>query len=377
MHIQPILIEDADHWNELVVQLPRHHLLQSWQWGQLKAAYGWEVERWAWQDEIGQPLAAAQLMHRSSSSLGPLPLKFTLSYCPRGPAMDWTKQELRSDILRQLRQLSRNRGAAFLKIDPDIIIRKIDSDQEDPHDVPRGKKIADWLSQAGWRTSPDQIQFRNTATINLTRPEAEILAAMKQKTRYNIRLAGRKGVEIRPGYMDDLDILYHMYAETSLRDGFIIRPPDYYRQAWGDFIGAGLARPLIAEVEGQPIAAVVIYRFGEKATYMYGMSRDLHRNKMPTHLLQWEAMRWAKSQGCRLYDFWGAPDEFNESDPMWGVYRFKQGFAPTTVITPGAWDWIFRPIHYWIYIRLMPFVLDIMRRRGRRRTLQSTTDFDY
>jgi lipid II:glycine glycyltransferase (peptidoglycan interpeptide bridge formation enzyme) len=168
-----------------------------------------------------------------------------------------------------------------------------------------------------------------------------------------------------------------MYAETSLRDGFVIRPLDYYRQAWGDFIQDGLAQPLIAEVEGKPVAAVVIYRFGEKATYMYGMSREVHRNKMPTYLLQWEAMRWAKSQGCRIYDFWGAPDVLDESDPMWGVYRFKQGFAPTTLITPGAWDWINRPLQSWFYTRLMPLILKVMRLRGRRQTEQSKSDLNY
>ncbi len=199
---------------------------------------------------------------------------------------------------------------------------------------------------------------------------------MKQKTRYNVRLASRKGVEVRYGHMEDLDLLYHMYVETSLRDRFVIRPPEYYQDAWGSFVEAGLARPLIAEVEGQPVAAVIIYRFGDKATYMYGMSRELHRNKMPSYLLQWEAMRWAKAQGCRIYDFWGAPDTMDETDPMWGVYRFKQGFGPTTVITPGAWDLVLRPLHYWAYSRFMPFILGVMRRRGRRVTAQSAHDFD-
>jgi lipid II:glycine glycyltransferase (peptidoglycan interpeptide bridge formation enzyme) len=375
MNIQPALIQEAERWNNLVIQLPRHHLLQSWQWGQLKADYGWEVERWAWLQDDGQPLAAAQLLHRSSS-FGPLPLKFSLSYCPRGPVLDWTRHDLRESVLNTLQSISRQRGAAFLKIDPDFAIQKLAFDQDAHQDITKGQQIAKQLSQAGWRLSPEQIQFRNTAVIDLTLSEDNLLMAMKQKTRYNVRLAGRKGVEVRQGGWDDLDLLYDMYAETSLRDGFVIRPPAYYRQAWGEFIQAGLAQPFIAEVEGQPVAAVVIYRFGEKATYMYGMSRDLHRNKMPAYLLQWEAMLWAKSQGCRIYDFWGAPDVLDESDPMWGVYRFKQGFAPTTLITPGAWDWIIRPVHYWAYTRLMPILLELMRRRGRRQTMQSKSELD-
>ena len=375
MQINLTRIQDPDRWNQLVLQLPHHHLLQSWQWGALKSRYGWEAERVAWLDENGQPLAAAQLLHRSTS-LNPLPLRFSLSYCPRGPLMNWTDRQLRREVLDQLANLASKRKAVFLKMDPDLTIQSLAMDQSEPQPDREGLEIEDWLINSRWRRSTEQIQFRNTAIIDLTATEDELLAAMKQKTRYNIRLASRKGVEVRYGHLEDLDLLYHMYAETSLRDGFVIRPPAYYQDAWGSFVQAGLARPLIAEVEGQPVAAVMIFRFGDRATYMYGMSRDLHRNKMPSYLLQWEAMQWAKAQGCRIYDFWGAPDEMHESDPMWGVYRFKLGFAPTTVFTPGAWDLILRPLHYWAYTRFMPLILGFMRRRGRRLTAQSAHNFD-
>ena len=374
MQIHPTAITDPDRWNQVILELPHHHLLQSWQWGELKARYGWEAERSAWFDDSGQPVAAAQLLHRSSN-LGPLPVKFTISYCPRGPLMDWSSHQLREEILEQLAGLASRRKAVFLKMDPDWATYTHGPGQSEAQPIPTALDISDRLSNDKWRLSAEQIQFRNTAVIDLSTSEDDLLAAMKQKTRYNIRLASRKGVEIRYGQLDDIDLLYQMYAETSLRDGFVIRSLQYYQDAWGSFIQAGLARPLIAEVDGQPVAAVIIYRFGKKATYMYGMSRDLHRNKMPSYLLQWEAIRWAKSQGCRIYDFWGAPDEMNESDPMWGVYRFKQGFAPTTMITPGAWDLILRPISFWAYRHIMPFILGLMRRRGRQLTAQSAHDF--
>jgi lipid II:glycine glycyltransferase (peptidoglycan interpeptide bridge formation enzyme) len=198
--------------------------------------------------------------------------------------------------------------------------------------------------------------------LDLTRDLDEILAAMKSKWRYNIRLAGRKGVTVGHGQPTDLPLLYQMYAETATRDGFVIRPEEYYRDAWGSFIEAGLAQPLIAEVEGEAVAMVIIFRFAERAWYMYGASRDAHREKMPNHLLQWEAMLWAREQGCTIYDMWGAPDVLDESDPMWGVYRFKQGFGGEFVEHIGAWDFPVSQLGYWLYTSVMPRVLDTMRR---------------
>jgi lipid II:glycine glycyltransferase (peptidoglycan interpeptide bridge formation enzyme) len=100
------------------------------------------------------------------------------------------------------------------------------------------------------------------------------------------------------------------------------------------------------------------------------MSRSAHRERMPTYLLQWEAMRRAKAAGARLYDLWGAPEAFNERDSMWGVFRFKEGLGGQVVRTLGAWDFPARPLLYTLYTRLLPRVLNIMRRRGQARTRQ-------
>jgi lipid II:glycine glycyltransferase (peptidoglycan interpeptide bridge formation enzyme) len=131
---------------------------------------------------------------------------------------------------------------------------------------------------------------------------------------------------------------------------------------------AGLAQPLIAEVESEPVSALVLFTFGATAWYFYGMSRDAHREKMPNHLLQWEAIRWAKARGCTTYDFWGAPDELVETDSMWGVWKFKEGFGGAFVRHLGAWDYAPSPILYRLYTTVLPRVLNVMRRRGRAAT---------
>jgi lipid II:glycine glycyltransferase (peptidoglycan interpeptide bridge formation enzyme) len=158
-----------------------------------------------------------------------------------------------------------------------------------------------------------------------------------------------------------------MYAHTSVRDGFVIREREYYLHTWQTFIQAGMAEPLIAEVDGQAVAGVVIFRFGGRAYYLQGMSLDEHREKMPNVLLQWEAMRRARAAGCTVYDLWGAPEVFDESDPLWGVFRFKRGLGAQVLRTLGAWDLPLRPFFYQLYTHTLPRLLDWMRRRGRQR----------
>ncbi|MBF8281663.1 MAG: FemAB family protein [Anaerolineales bacterium] len=360
-------ITDRHTWNTLISALPFTHILQSWEWGEFKRRYGWSARRCVWTDASGQPAAAAQVLRRR---IGPptsnLRLSASILYVPKGPLLDWGDHSLRARVLDDLQSLARRERAVFIKIDPDV-----SPPPSPPPSFATGGAITTDLQRRGWVFSRDQIQFRNTVTLDLRRGETELLAGMKQKTRYNVRLAEKKGVRIRPGALADLDLLYRLYAETSVRDGFVIRSADYYRDAWGSFIEGGLAQPFIAEVEGEPVGALILFKFARTAWYMYGMSREAHREKMPNHLLQWEAMRWAKAAGCETYDFWGAPDEFTEADPMWGVWKFKEGFGGQVVRHIGAWDYAPSPLLYRLYTAILPRVLDVMRWRGRRKTQAS------
>jgi lipid II:glycine glycyltransferase (peptidoglycan interpeptide bridge formation enzyme) len=208
--------------------------------------------------------------------------------------------------------------------------------------------------------------------VDLSPSEDEMLARMKQKTRYNVRLAGRRGVRVRVGTKEDLSMLYKMYAETSVRDGLVIRDEGYYQTVWQTFMQSDTptCEPLIAEVEGKAVAAIFVFYFAGSAYYLYGMSREVHREKMPNYLLQWEAIRRAKAAGCKTYDLWGAPDEFDESDSMWGVFRFKQGLGGEVLRTLGAWDYSPGPFWYKLYSEILPRILDLMRSRGKSRTKQ-------
>ncbi len=363
MQLLPTTVTDRATWNATLALMPYAHVLQTWEWGDFKAATtGWSPQRIAYMHQ-GGVVAMAQVLTRR---VGPL----AIMYVPKGPALDYSNEALRQAVLDSLKRHAQDSGAIFIKIDPDITTGvgvPGDPDYE-AYDDPLGLQITAEWQQAGLTFSRDQVQFRNSVVVDLRCSEDELLAAMKQKTRYNVRLSMRRGVEVRFATLDDLQTLYQLYAVTARRDSFIIRPFDYYRLAWAEFMKAGLAQPLIAEYKRTPIAHVIIFGFARRAWYFYGASSDEERVHMPTYLLQWEAMRWAKAQGMQVYDFWGAPDDFGDmNDPLAGVFRFKEGFGGAVVRRIGAWDYPARPTLYTAYTRLMPTLLNMMRGLARRR----------
>lgn len=373
---------DAKEWNGLISDLPNPHLLQTWEWSQVKAKYGWDPMPFIWYAQSstvnGQPVAAAMVLKRRIPIAG-FAARLNILYIPKGPLMDWSDESLRKRVLDDLQSFAKAQGAIFLKIDPDVVLGTGIPESEDAVEDNDGQAVRADLKRRGWLFSSDQIQFRNTVMIDLSPSEDEMLARMKQKTRYNIRLAGRKGVTVRAGKKEDLSMLYKMYAETSVRDGFVIRDEGYYQTVWRTFMQSSIdnrqspipkAEPLIVEVEEEAVAAIFVFRFAGRAYYLYGMSREVHREKMPNYLLQWEAMRRVKAVGCHIYDLWGAPDEFDESDSMWGVFRFKQGLGGDVVRTLGAWDYTPKPFWYKMYSEILPRILELMRSRGKSRTKQ-------
>lgn len=355
---------DAKRWTEIITQLPRPHLLQTWQWAQAKEAFGWTAYYRTWQAPDGKVQAAAQILERTVN-LPILGSSLRMLYVPKGPLLsDWGDADLRERVLTELREFAQERGAFVVKIDPDLTLGYGMPGEEGEEKNPQGSEFVAELESAGWHFSNEQVQMRNTMLIDLPKSEEDLLAAMKQKTRYNVRLASRKGVVVRKGEPQDFSVLYQMYAETAVRDGFVIRSEAYYREVWDTFFTAGMLTPLIAELDGEPLAGLMLFIFQEQAWYIYGMSRNLHRKLMPNYLLQWEAIRAAKMAGCQIYDLWGAPDKFNSSDPMWGVYRFKRGLAAYEARHIGAWDLPLKPWIYRLYSQILPKFIALMRWRG-------------
>lgn len=327
-----------DVWDAFVAAHPHGHVLQMSAWGELKSAFGWTAERIALA-EGGSLRAGALVLYR----LLPLGLGL-LAYIPRGPLVDWERPDEAQALLAAAERAARARGALALVVEPDL------------PDEPRWQ---DLLASLGLRPSPlGGIQPRRTLVVDIGRPEEEILAAMRQKTRYNIRLAARRGVVVREGTEADLPAFYRLMEATARRDRFGIHPQAYYERAYRLFVPQGRAALLMAEVEGVPVAGLMVFALPPRAWYFYGASGDAHREKMPTYLLQWEAMRWARARGCTEYDLWGIPDadeatleaEFTRrQDGLWGVYRFKRGFGGRVVRTVGAWERALRLFPHRLY----------------------------
>jgi peptidoglycan pentaglycine glycine transferase (the first glycine) len=348
---------DPEQWNQLLITLPTPHIFQSWEWGDFKGRWGWTVDRLFWQED-NLPVAAAQVLLRN------IPYTpWCFMYVSKGPLLDYSRPDLLERVLTDLEQFAHKHRALFIKLDPDVIQQYGEPGEYPPEPV--GVTVAETLIRRDWRFSPEQIQFRNTVLIDLHEQPETWLSRMKSKWRYNIRYATRKGVVVRSGSHEDISPFYKMYAETAARDGFLIRPEAYYRDVWEKFMAIGYADMLLAQVEDQVIAGLILFVFGGKAWYLYGASTGQHRNYMPNHLLQWEAMRRARELDCSQYDMWGAPDHFHEDDKLWGVYRFKQGFGGRVAQGLGAFDYPTQSLLYQLFTTTLPRFRLLLRRLRR------------
>lgn len=311
-------------WDQYLQNHPEAHILQTTAWGELKQSFGWQVIR------VTNGNAGAQILLRQ------LIPGFRLAYIPKGPVgSNW---EL---LIPEIDLVCRKEHCAFLKIEADAW----EGDQDDRPPLP-----------PGFVSSQQPIQPSRTLVIDLQGDDQSLLGRMKQKTRYNINLALKKGVIIQP--TADLDIFHSLIELTSQRDRFGVHHSDYYQRAYNLFYPLGQCELLLAEYEHNPLAALMVFSFGKRAWYFYGGSSNLHRERMPNYLLQWEAMRWARSHGCTEYDLWGVPDadlgtlESNfphRDDGLWGVYRFKRGFGGELRRSVAPWDRVYQPLLYRLY----------------------------
>ncbi len=325
------MIVSLTDWNQFLAQHPNAHLLQTGEWGELKSAFGWKPVR-VISGNIG-----VQILFRR------LPLGFTVGYIPKSVISD---QSVSDQFWKEVDDVCRRHRAIFLKLELDLWDSSFII-----HNAKRSFII-----------SKHNIQPPRTIIIDIKDSEEAILARMKPKTRYNIRLAEKKGVTVRTS--NDIESFHKMMTVTSGRDGFGIHSLEYYKRAYELLQPKDLGEILVAEYEGKSLAALFVARNGNRAYYLYGASTDEERNRMPTYLLQWEAMKWAKARGCEEYDLWGVPDEDEATleanfetrhDGLWGVYRFKRGFGGALRVKRAAqaMDRVYNPLLYWAYLKFI------------------------
>jgi lipid II:glycine glycyltransferase (peptidoglycan interpeptide bridge formation enzyme) len=345
-------IEDKESYNKFICGHKKGHFLQLWEWGQVKKRTGWTPLPLVLEQD-GEICGAMMMLKRKL----PIPkLNKCILYSPRGPVIDIEQAEWCRHLFMGAQKVARTEQAIFIKIDPDV-----KKDQRDFTEI---------LQNNGFKRNETGINFEGVQPnfvfrLEVAETEENLLAAMHSKWRYNIRLAERKGVKIRIAQdKRELPEFYSLLKETALRDKFLVREYVYFEWIWDYMVENGFAKIFLAEFEGKIIAATLMMITGEKAWYLYGASSNDYRNVMPNYLIQWEMIRWAKELGCCIYDFRGVSGDLDESNPLYGLYKFKKGFNGELTEFTGEWDLVNLPVYYWLWNNLLPHYQKLSRRRG-------------
>lgn len=283
-------IQDKNEWDKFVLSFAMSQFLHAWHWGEYEAKLGKKIWRLGVfnQNKLIGALALVKNI---------LPAGRSYLYSPRFPIL---KEKAPADVfINKIKEIGKREKSIFWRVDlfNADIFKEI-----------KLKKIKDF-------------QPSRTLLIDLTKPEEEILAVMHSKTRYNIRLAEKKGITVHQGQSEeDIKTFIKLTAETAARDNFKSHGPSHYKKLLS--LDKNLIKLFLAEYQGKILAANIMIYFGDTCTYLHGASSNEHKNLMAPHLLQWHCISEAKKVGYKYYDFWGI------NEKKWpGVTRFKKSFV--------------------------------------------------
>lgn len=306
---------------------PKGHFAQSTFWAKQKPMWKWEAV--ACRGEDGAIKGTLSMLIRRAVPV----LPYSIMYCCRGPVCDLDDYDTIRELVEAAKDIAREYHAYVIKIDPDV--------------PSSNTAFAEYLHALGFVSQEggeafEALQPKYVFRLNVENIDNEtLLASFHQKTRYNIRLAVRKGVEVRICGKEMVPAFSELMLVTGVRDGFVTRQPEYFANML-DNLGEH-CRLYMAFHEGQPIAGTLAIWYGDKVWYLYGASSNEHRNLMPNYLLQWEMIQWATEKGCRIYDFRGVPGLVPEDHPLYGLVKFKRGFNGDYTEFVGEMDMALKP----------------------------------
>lgn len=322
-----LLPEQYGEYERFVQGHPAGGVTQSVKWHEVKNNWGHEV--------VVSRNAEGEIIGGVSLLVQKVPVLNTcLLYSPRGPVCDYHDAAVLRDLKAGIDQLAAKYRAYSYKMDPDIP----DSDNRFA-EIASGMGFRRFRGGDGFET----IQARFNYRLYLEgRTEEQIFAHLTQKTRYNIRVAMKHGVEAKPVGKEYLDDFMRLMTATGERDGFLVRPRPYFERML-DALGEH-GRLYMAFYDSRPVSGAIATNYAGKTCYLYGASDNVHRNVMPTYLLQWEMICWAIGTGCSVYDFQGVSgNTVDPGHPLYGLYRFKKGFNGTLDELAGEYDYYYRP----------------------------------
>ncbi|MBQ6266501.1 MAG: peptidoglycan bridge formation glycyltransferase FemA/FemB family protein [Clostridia bacterium] len=327
MKLETVTIEQAAEFDAFVRSHPKGHMMQTSAWGRVKKEWDWRGFLLRGEDSAVRGACAVLLRQ--------IPMTpFRLMYAPRGPVCDLHDADTVRELLLAVKEYGLRNKAYTFKIDTDTLVT-------DNAYIDQLKDLGFTFKEHG--AGFDTIQARYIFRLDVGgKTEEEVMAGFHPKTRYNTRLAGRKGVTVEIKGREACAEFHDLMLVTGARDGFATRDTAYFERimdAFGDD-----ARIYLAKYEGKTIAGALDVHCGDKVWYVYGASSNEYRNVMPNYLVQWEMIRWAIAEGCRWYDFRGGyPDEDN---PLHGIFKFKKGFCNDYMELMGEADLILDKVGY-------------------------------
>ncbi len=332
-------ITDKEQWNGFLRSQPRGHLLQSYEWGELNRYLGGRIYRLG---ALDNGRLVGSMMLTLSPVAGRLP--FTWLYSSRGPTVEDPISPALSALIEYAQKvLAKRERAVVLRLEPNIA-------DDDP-------AMEQWLAAyraLGFQTYPYAVHGRRSWVLDIRPSADELLAKFKMTWRQNVRSAERKGVIVREATSEaDFDAYYDLLKLTSERDAFFIHSKDYHKEILRQFAEKGDAVLYLAEHEGEAIAAKVLIRFGDWCWDMFGATSNNKRNLKPAYLLQFRCFQWAQSKGCSFFDFRTIPEVLEPGEEMWGVYEYKKGFGGFSRLNIPTQDYIYRPLIYSAWRKLV------------------------
>ena len=347
---------------ELEVCENADNFLQSSMWGEFKTCFGWEAKAFLvnWSSNETEEKYPLLVLCRK---LAP---RFSFAYVPWGPKLPLTfsvneKAKAIAELSKKIKPyLTRN--TVFIRFEPSWFYTENEELRID------NKKLLEEYVLAGLKHSAATVQAPDTVIVDL-KPSCEgILTKMKSKWRYNVSLAEKKGVIVKTGGVEDIEIFYDLLKETAQRDGIAVHGINYYRTLFElcEKENDVKIRLYTAKHDNDILASIIVLFRGNDATYLYGASSNNKRNLMAPYALQWKAMLDAKEAGCLNYDLFGIPPNENPNHPMAGLYRFKTGFGGQIIHRPGTWDFRYKPFFYFLFNmaeRLRKKLRDLKKKR--------------
>ena len=337
------ITEGFNEFDCFVAHQENGHILQTALWSSIKSK--WTYRAFVTRDTNGAIISGMGVLMRKFPVV-----KYSLAYAPRGPVYDMRFENSLQDLLTGVMRFCKAQNCCALICDPYIPANR--------------SRFPDVVSQLGFRSYKskskfDLVQPQYVMTLDLRNKTAdELLCGFHSKTRYNIRLAGRRGVDVSICDLSRLDDFYELMLTTGKRDHFKVRPKAYFKTLLTRL--RDHARLYMAFYDGKPIAGTIAVQYGNKVSYMYGASADIHRNLMPNHLLQWEMIKWGLETHCAEYDFGGVAGDMEPTNPLYGLYQFKKGFGAELTEFVGEYRYDFKPLVYpalkmaqSLYVRLL------------------------